>query len=84
MIAKRKSLRRIGVARNRFSSFRTRISTMTKPTPHMPPPISPMPIMPGSKKSMYRDPACSKCFNSNELPLGKLDLGCRKSVASTA
>ena len=48
----RKSLRRIGVASNRLNSLRTRMSTMTKPTPNRPPPIRFMPIRPGSRKSM--------------------------------
>ena len=52
----RKSVFRIGVARNRLSSLRMRMSTVTKPTPHSPPPIRLMPSRPGTRKSMYRPP----------------------------
>ncbi len=50
MMPARKSLRRIGVARNRLSSLRMRMSTVTKPTPHSPPPIRLMPSKPGHEK----------------------------------
>ena len=49
----------IGVARNRFSSLRIRMSTVTNPTPHIPPPIKLMPNKPGTRKSMYRPPGSS-------------------------
>ena len=42
----------IGVATNRFKSLRTRMSTITKPTPQRPPPIRFMPNRPGTRKSM--------------------------------
>ena len=52
----RKSVLRIGVARKRLSTLRMRMSTVTKPTPHSPPPIRLMPTRPGTRKSMYRPP----------------------------
>ena len=52
MMPARKSHFFIGVARNRLSSLRIRMSTVTKPTPHRPPPIRLMPNRPGTRKSM--------------------------------
>ena len=48
----RKSDFLIGVASRRFSNFRMRISTVTNPIPHRPPPINPIPSRPGIRKSM--------------------------------
>jgi len=50
--ARRKSLRRMGVATKRFNSLRWRISTSAKPTPHMPEFIRFIPSKPGIRKSM--------------------------------
>ena len=52
IMAARKSVRRIGVAISRLRSLRERISTSTKPTPHIPPLMMFMPSMPGIRKSM--------------------------------
>jgi len=41
-----------GVAKNRLSSLRIRISTTANPTPHRPPPMSESAISPGTRKSM--------------------------------
>ena len=60
MIAARRSRFFIGVARNRFNSLRIRMSTVTKATPHNPPPIRLMPIKPGTRKSTYRPPGSLK------------------------
>jgi hypothetical protein len=50
--APRKCVRRMGVATRRFSSRRERMSTMPKPTPHIPPLMMFMPSRPGIRKSM--------------------------------
>ena len=48
----RKSVRRIGVASIRFTSFFVRISTMRYPIPHMLLDIRLSPTSPGIRKSM--------------------------------
>ena len=50
MIDARKSARRMGVATSRLRSFLMRMSTRLKPTPHMPPLMRFMPMMPGDQE----------------------------------
>ena len=51
-IARRKSLRRMGVPTKRLSSLRWRMSTSANPMPHMPEFIRFIPSSPGMRKSM--------------------------------
>ncbi len=77
----RKSLRRIGVAIMRLMSFLVRISTMTKPMPHMLPDMSVSPTSPGTRKSMYRAPGSVTCCSA--MGVGSLRPSARCRWSST-